>query len=63
LAQRHRLYTGGSNFKIDHHRKCLRILLAWYFEFAEIEEQFEVNLFQGLVQVLAVKQKSEEAKT
>ena len=31
--------------------------------FAEIEEQFEVNLFQGLVQVLAVKQKSEEAKT
>ena len=38
------------------------LLLAWYFEFAEIEEQFEVNLFQGLVQVLAVKQKKRRSE-
>jgi len=37
-------------------------LPAWYFEFAEIEEQFEVNLFQGLVQVLAVKQKKRRSE-
>jgi hypothetical protein len=34
----------------------------WYQVFAEIEEQFEVNLFQGLVQVLAVKQKKRRSE-
>jgi len=49
--------TGGSNFKIDQEiNKIIKMILA------EIEEQFEVNLFQGLVQVLAVKQKKRRSE-
>jgi hypothetical protein len=55
-------HSGTGCTQADQTSKSIRKNGTWPVVFAEIEEQFEVNLFQGLVQVLAVKQKKRRSE-